>query len=102
MDLSDSQQAVLDEVLELFGQELEASGDDLSSVTLAYTHGLHRSWRLALRMLPVAPDWTLLDVGSGLGLLAFEIAGHLPVTINGVDLEPRFIAHSNDLVDARP
>ena len=67
MKLDDAKQATLDATLEAYAEELRSSGDDVSAVTLAYTHSLHRAWRTALRMLPVPARSSVLDVGSGLG-----------------------------------
>ncbi len=66
-------------------------------VTLAYTHGLHGPWRNVVRMLPVQPGWSVLDVGCGLGILSLELAGNLPVNVRGIDIEARFVAHANEL-----
>ena len=79
-------------------------GDELSAVTLAYTHTLHRAWRTALRMLPVSEGSSVLDVGSGLGVLAFELASNLKLRVLGVDIEPpssRTRDRSFELLDAQ-
>jgi ubiquinone/menaquinone biosynthesis C-methylase UbiE len=99
MELDRDKQGALDATLEAYTEELRDGGDSLSAVTLAYTHTLHRLWRTALRMLPVSERAAVLDVGSGLGILAFEIAANLDVDIEGVDIEPRFVAHSIALLD---
>jgi ubiquinone/menaquinone biosynthesis C-methylase UbiE len=99
MELDLSKQAALDATLEAYAGELRAATDDESAVTLAYTHSLHRMWRTALRMLPVAEGSSVLDVGSGLGILAFELAANLGVHVQGVDIDPRFVKHSIALLD---
>ncbi|HEY7948132.1 MAG TPA: class I SAM-dependent methyltransferase, partial [Acidimicrobiales bacterium] len=99
MDLDQSKQATLDSALEAYTEELRADGEDESAVTLAYTHSLHRMWRTALRMLPVAAGSSILDVGSGLGILAFELAANLGLEIQGVDIDTRFVKHSIELCD---
>jgi ubiquinone/menaquinone biosynthesis C-methylase UbiE len=99
MELDPSKQAALDATLDAYTEELRAGTDDESAVTLAYTHSLHRMWRTALRMLPMPAGSSVLDVGSGLGILAFELAANLGVHVQGVDIDPRFVKHSNALLD---
>ncbi len=99
MDLDQSKQTALDATLLAFTEELRAAGDGESAVTLAYTHSLHRMWRTALRLLPLPPGSSVLDVGSGLGILAFELAANLDVHIQGVDIDPRFVEHSMTLLE---
>jgi ubiquinone/menaquinone biosynthesis C-methylase UbiE len=98
VELDQAKQAMLDNELVTYSEEIRRDPTEKSAVvTLAYTHGLHGPWRNVVRMLPVAPNWSVLDVGSGLGILALELAGNLPVTVSGVDIEPRFVAHANEL-----
>jgi ubiquinone/menaquinone biosynthesis C-methylase UbiE len=99
MELDHDKQVALDGTLEAYAGELGAVGDDLSAVTLAYTHTLHRAWRTALRMLPVSEGSSVLDVGSGLGVLAFELASNLKLNVVGVDIEPHFVGHSRSLFE---
>ncbi|HLI56518.1 MAG TPA: methyltransferase domain-containing protein [Actinomycetota bacterium] len=99
MDLDQKKQAALDAVLMAYTDELRANRDDESAITLAYTHNLHRVWRTALRMLPLPTGTTVLDVGSGLGILAFELAANVAVHIQGVDIDRRFVTHSIALLD---
>jgi ubiquinone/menaquinone biosynthesis C-methylase UbiE len=99
MELDPSKQAALDATLEAYTGELRAATDDESAVTLAYTHSLHRMWRTALRMLPMPEGSSVLDVGSGLGILAFELAANLGVHVQGVDIDTRFVKHSIALLD---
>jgi ubiquinone/menaquinone biosynthesis C-methylase UbiE len=94
VELNQTKQVALDATLEAYTAELRQAKDDESAVTLAYTHSLHRMWRTALRMLPLPPGSTVLDVGSGLGILSFELAANLPVHVQGVDIDPRFVKHS--------
>lgn len=98
VELDQAKQGVLDELLTAYADELRRDpAEETAAVTLAYTHTLHRSWRTALRMLPVPPGWTVLDVGCGLGILSFELAANLPLSVQGVDIEPRFVAHAEEL-----
>jgi len=99
VDLDQSKQATLDATLATYTEELRADGDEESAVTLAYTHSLHRMWRMALRMLPVAAGTSILDVGSGLGILAFELAANIGLEVQGVDIDARFVKHSIELYD---
>jgi ubiquinone/menaquinone biosynthesis C-methylase UbiE len=94
VDLDPGKQAVLDATLEAFTEELRKTDDGESAVTLAYTHSLHRMWRTALRMLPLPGGSSILDVGSGLGILAFELAANLDLHVTGIDIDPRFVKHS--------
>ena len=42
-------------------------------------------------MLPLPPEWAVLDVGCGLGILDFELAINQPSQIVAVDIEPGFV-----------
>lgn len=97
MNLDEVKLLQLDSALERYTEEIRSAGDETAAVTLAYTHSIHKFWRAALRMLPVAPHWSVLDVGTGLGILPFELAAHEPVQVEGVDIEPGFIAHAEVL-----
>jgi ubiquinone/menaquinone biosynthesis C-methylase UbiE len=99
VELDQDKQVALDAVLDAYAGELDRARDELSAVTLAYTHTLHRAWRTALRLLPVSVGASVLDVGSGLGVLAFELASNLRLEVLGVDIEPRFVEHSTALRD---
>ena len=96
MELNGGNKQTLDAALTAFTDELRAGADDESAVTLAYTHSLHRMWRTALRMLPLSEGWSVLDVGSGLGILAFELTANLRLYVQGLDIDPRFVKHSVD------
>lgn len=99
VELDQDKQIALDVILTSYAEELRLAGEDESAVTLAYTHSLHRMWRTALRMLPMSAGTSVLDVGSGLGILAFELAANLAVHIQGVDIDERFVRHSIVLLD---
>src|ERR1700677_1637917 len=98
VELDRQKQATLDMTLTAFTDELRAGADDESAVTLAYTHSLHRMWRTALRMLPLSEGSSVLDIGSGLGILAFELAANLRLHVQGIDIDKRFVAHSRELL----
>jgi ubiquinone/menaquinone biosynthesis C-methylase UbiE len=89
----------LDATLEEYLDEIRLAGEDKAAVTLAYTHSLHQLWRPVLRMLPVASEGSVLDVGSGLGILAFEVAANVPVHVQGVDIDRGFVGHAETLRD---
>src|ERR1700733_12835759 len=99
MDLDDTKAGLLDAALDEYADELRRAGEDAAVVTLAYTHSLHRCWRTILRMLPVPPESSVLDVGSGLGVLAFELAANVPVRVQGVDVERGFVEHATTLLN---
>jgi ubiquinone/menaquinone biosynthesis C-methylase UbiE len=97
VDLNQAKSALLDQTLVSYLEELRVADEEKSSSTLGYTHSLHRFWRQVLRMLPVAPGSSVLDAGSGLGILAFELAANVPVQVVGSDIDPDFIEHSRVL-----
>jgi ubiquinone/menaquinone biosynthesis C-methylase UbiE len=99
MELDQGKIDFLDALVEDYAQELRAGGDENAAVTLSYTHSLHRFFRQVVRMVPVPAGGSLLDVGSGLGILAFELAANAPVSVLGIDLEPGFVEHSRVLQD---
>jgi ubiquinone/menaquinone biosynthesis C-methylase UbiE len=98
VNVDETKARLLDATLEEYATELRGAGEDVAAVTLAYTHSLHRYWRATLRMLPVSPASSVLDVGSGLGILAFELAANLPVHVEGVDIDLGFIRHAETLL----
>ncbi len=85
---------VLDGTLHDYMGELPA-GD--RNNLLAYTMALHRAWRSVLQMLNVPNDWSVLDVGTGYGLLAFELCGQAPMQVLGIDIEPDLIEGAREL-----
>ena len=97
MELNHAKIELLDSLLEEYAGELGAGGHENAAVTLSYTHSLHRFFRQVVRMLPVAPGSAVLDVGSGLGILAFELAANAPVSVHGVDIDPELVACSDEL-----
>ena len=92
---------MLDQELTTYAEEIRRDpAEESAVVTLAYTHGLHGPWRKVVRMLPVQPQWSVLDVGSGLGILSFELAGNLAVAATGIDIDARFVAHAERATSA--
>jgi ubiquinone/menaquinone biosynthesis C-methylase UbiE len=99
MEMNEAKQRVLDEVLAAYLSSLhQLPYEDKARVTLEYTHSLHRAWRTLLRLLPVAAGWSILDVGCGLGILSFELAANLRLSVHGVDIEKGFVGHANRLL----
>ena len=87
VDLDDRKFGVLDTTLAGYADELRQGGDATAAVTLDYTRSLHKSWRTVLRMLSVQPGGSVLDLGTGLGILAFELAANLALDVSGVDID---------------
>lgn len=85
---------VLDTMLGEYASELP-DGD--RSNLLTYTGSLHRAWRSVLQMLQVPPDLTVLDVGTGYGLLAFELCAQAPMRVVGLDLDLGLVRHADEL-----
>jgi ubiquinone/menaquinone biosynthesis C-methylase UbiE len=99
VDLDDRKFGVLDTTLAGYADELRQCGDATAAVTLDYTRSLHKSWRTVLRMLPVAPGGFVLDLGTGLGIVAFELAANLALDVSGIDIEAGFVNHANALLN---
>ncbi len=94
MQMNPGKSALLDSVV---GDYLDAMPEGDAKVLLGYSHLLHQAWRSTLASLPISPTWRTLDVGSGLGLIPFELAGHLPIKVWGVDIDPRYVDVSREL-----
>lgn len=97
VDLDPTKAGVLDATLAEFVEDLRSLQEDNAVATLGYTHSIHREWRQVLRMLPVPEGSAVLDVGTGFGILPFELAANAAVRVEGVDLEPQFIDHAMTL-----
>lgn len=97
VELDGTKAAALDATLEAYASSLRSAGEDYAAATLAYTHRIHGLWRQVVRMLPVPVGSAVLDVGTGFGMLPFELAANVEVEVEGVDLEPRFVEHAVNL-----
>ena len=97
MELDATKAALLDTAVEAYTAELRDAGEDDASATLAYTHGVHRLWRQVVRMLPLPAGSAVLDVGTGFGILPFELAASAPVDAAGIDHEASYIQHAHTL-----
>ena len=97
VNLDVAKAGVLDAALAAYADELRGAGEDNAAATLSYTHSIHRLWRQAVRMLPIPDGSAVLDVGTGFGILPFELAANGAVQVEGVDLEPRFVDHARTL-----
>ncbi len=60
-------------------------------VLLDYSLMMHKAWRPVLPMLPLAADISVLDVGTGYGLLIDELAANLSVALYGIDIDAKYI-----------
>jgi len=94
VEVDPTKAGVLDATLAEFVEDLRSAGQDNAVATLGYTHSIHREWRQVLRMLPVPDGSAVLDVGTGFGILPFELAANGAVRVDGIDLEPQFIEHA--------
>lgn len=94
VELDPTKVQVLDATLAAYAEELAGAGLDNASVTLSYTHSIHRAWRQVVRMIPIPAGSAVLDVGTGLGILPFDLAANVAARIEGVDLDPQFIEHA--------
>ncbi len=64
----------------------------------AYSLNLHFAWRSLLWRLPIAPNMEVLDVGTGFGILPFDLATQLPVSVTGADINPSYIETATDIL----
>jgi hypothetical protein len=89
VDLDGMKAGSLDATLEGYADDLRGAGEAKSAVTLSYTHSIHRVWRQVVRMLPVPDGSAVLDVGSGFGILPFELAANVAVRVGASIWNPR-------------
>jgi ubiquinone/menaquinone biosynthesis C-methylase UbiE len=94
MDLDADKVGLLDATLVEYTDDLRRAGEEDAAVTLAYTHGVHRLWRQVVRMLPLAAGEAVLDVGTGFGILPFELAANVSVRAAGIDHNAQYIEHA--------
>jgi ubiquinone/menaquinone biosynthesis C-methylase UbiE len=48
-------------------------------------------------LVPLAPGWRVLDVGTGYGSVAFELAHRQQVSVTGVDVDPAVVAAAREI-----
>jgi ubiquinone/menaquinone biosynthesis C-methylase UbiE len=94
MNLDADKIAQLDAMLVDYTDDLRRAGEEDAAVTLAYTHAVHRVWRQVVRMLPLPAGDRVLDVGTGFGILPFELAANVAVHAAGVDHHAPYIDHA--------
>ncbi|HEX3616999.1 MAG TPA: methyltransferase domain-containing protein [Solirubrobacteraceae bacterium] len=97
MDLDPTKIAALDATLVEYTEDLRRAGEEDSAVTLAYTLGVDRAWRQVVRMLPVPAGGSVLDVGTGFGILPFELAASSALRAVGIDHKAEYIEHAATL-----
>jgi ubiquinone/menaquinone biosynthesis C-methylase UbiE len=97
MDLDVTKIGMLDATLVEYTDDLRRAGEEDSAVTLAYTLGVHRAWRQVVRMLPIPAGGSVLDVGTGFGILPFELAANAAVNAVGIDHKQEYIEHATAL-----
>jgi len=98
--LDPTKAGLLDATLTEYADDLREANRDNAAATLGYTHSIHREWRQVLRMLPVPEGSAVIDVGTGFGILPFELAANGSIEVSGVDLDPEFVEHA-DLLQAQ-
>jgi ubiquinone/menaquinone biosynthesis C-methylase UbiE len=94
MNLDTDKAALLDAMLVEYTDDLRRLGEEDAAVTLAYTHGVHRVWRQVVRMLPLPAGDSVLDIGTGFGILPFELAANVAVHAAGIDHSASYIEHA--------
>ncbi len=97
MDLDATKTGLLDSTLAEYTDDLRTAGEEDAAVTLAYTHAVHQVWRQVVRMLPVSAGDSVLDVGTGFGILPIELAANVAVSAAGVDHKAQYIEHGMEL-----
>jgi ubiquinone/menaquinone biosynthesis C-methylase UbiE len=97
VELAGTKSEVLDATLTGYAEELRRAGLSNAATALSFTHTIHRLWRQALRMLPIPEGSAVLDVGTGFGILPFELAANAVVRVEGVDLDEQFVKHAETL-----
>lgn len=66
-------------------------------VMLDYSLMLHQAWKPILTMLPIGEGMNFLDVGTGYGLLADELAANVGMTIVGIDIDPNYVTGAREV-----
>ncbi|MGH8995187.1 MAG: methyltransferase domain-containing protein, partial [Acidimicrobiales bacterium] len=66
-------------------------------VLLAQTVAIGPLRQTFLPLIPLRPGWEVLDLGTGFGPVAFELAHREPVRVTGVDRDPEVLAVTRGL-----
>lgn len=96
MDIALDRSAVIDAVLEAY---LADHPDIEDRWLLEQTMLTAGSWRGLLRLLAVEPGWSVLDLGTGFGAMALELAAQAELEVTGVDADPSKVAVAQSLAD---
>ncbi|MGC8480157.1 MAG: methyltransferase domain-containing protein [Acidimicrobiales bacterium] len=71
---------------------------DDGKTLLAYSLNLHRSWRGFFGRLGLQDGLKILDIGTGFGLLALDLARQYDVHVVASDINPDYIRHAESLL----
>ncbi len=66
---------------------------------LEYSVNLHGAWNNILDSFGVRDDDVVLDVGTGLGLIPFDIASKTTAKVVGCDISAEYITHSKHILE---
>ncbi len=94
MEFNDAKSKAFDGVVVEFINSLP---DGTSKALLSYNLPLQQAWRTTLKPMIISPTWRTLDVGSGHGLFALELAGQLPMKVKGIEIEEAYVDQANEL-----
>lgn len=70
---------------------------DDGKTLLAYSLNLHRSWRGFFGRLGLRHGLKILDIGTGFGLLALDLARQYDVHVVASDINPDYVQHAEAL-----
>jgi ubiquinone/menaquinone biosynthesis C-methylase UbiE len=77
---------------------LEKLTDPDSKQLLQYSINLHSTWTSVLDRLEVNYDDSVLDVGTGLGLVPIDLGSKTLAKVTGCDISPKYVSLAKDLL----